>query len=255
MMQPAFLPWQGFFELIYQSERFILLDDFQFSVQSYHQRNRLFSDKDRVDWYTVPVIKSASFKRPLNATQINEILPWRSKMLKRLAQNYSKAPYFREVFPRIETWITGSAESLASLNEGFIRIVLDLLRWDREILYSSSHPSALERSARVAELLQWAGAERYCCARGSFGYMQQDGLFPLPDVDVVFQDFLPQPYPQIGSPARFISHLSTLDALMNLGPADTAELIASGSPRWQTWAEMTGDAASVQPESVHRLNE
>ena len=28
MMQPTFLPWQGFFELIYQSERFIFLDDF-----------------------------------------------------------------------------------------------------------------------------------------------------------------------------------------------------------------------------------
>ena len=31
MMQPTFLPWQGFFELIYQSDRFVIGDDYQFS--------------------------------------------------------------------------------------------------------------------------------------------------------------------------------------------------------------------------------
>ena len=46
MMQPSFMPWQGFFELIFISDIFIFLDDFQFSVQSYHQRNRLFVNTD-----------------------------------------------------------------------------------------------------------------------------------------------------------------------------------------------------------------
>ena len=63
MMQPTFLPWQGYFELIYQADCFIFLDDFQFSVQSYHQRNRLFVNRDQVGWYTVPVKKSNAFLR------------------------------------------------------------------------------------------------------------------------------------------------------------------------------------------------
>ncbi len=71
LMQPAFMPWQGFFELICRSDVFVFLDDFQFSVQSYHQRNRLFVNTGQVGWYNVAVEKS-SFKMPMNKAVINE---------------------------------------------------------------------------------------------------------------------------------------------------------------------------------------
>ena len=46
MMQPTFLPWQGFFGLVAASDVFILLDDFQFMRRSFHHRNRLlFADE------------------------------------------------------------------------------------------------------------------------------------------------------------------------------------------------------------------
>lgn len=102
MMQPAFIPWQGLFELIYKADIFIFLDDFQFSVQSYHQRNRLFVDKERVDWYTVPVLKSVSFGLPLNQTRISEQAPWRQKMWKRIYHNYAKAPFYEMTAPHIQ---------------------------------------------------------------------------------------------------------------------------------------------------------
>ena len=101
MMQPAFMPWQGFFELIYRAERFVFLDDFQFSVQSYHQRNRLFVNKGQVDWYSVSVMKSVSFGAPLNETKLNETIPWRQKMWKRLQQNYAKAPFYAAIAPAV----------------------------------------------------------------------------------------------------------------------------------------------------------
>lgn len=41
-------------------------------------------------------------------------------------------------------------------------------------------------------------ADIYYCAKGSFDYMLADGLFPLRDVKVLFQDFQPKAYPQIG---------------------------------------------------------
>ena len=61
MMQPTFLPWQVFFELILKSDKFIFLDDFQYSVQSHHTRNKLFVNKGQVDYYNVPVQKSKCF--------------------------------------------------------------------------------------------------------------------------------------------------------------------------------------------------
>jgi len=238
MMQPAFLPWQGFFELICQSERFVILDDFQFSIQSYHQRNRLFIDKGRVDWYTVPIRKNISFGAPLNLTFINENIPWRVKMWKRIQQNYSKTSYYPLIASRLQEWLFEKPDSLAAQNTAFIRLICDVLGFKREFLLGSQFPSTSQRSERVAELLRINRADTYYCARGSFDYMMADGLFPLSDIVVLFQDFHPAAYPQIGAQNKFFPCLSVLDALMNVGPEQTAALIAQGTPKWLTWDEM-----------------
>lgn len=238
MMQPAFLPWQGFFELIYRADCFIFLNDFQFSVQSYHQRNRLFANPNQVDWYTVPVVKSSAFGANLNCALINDSAPWRKKMLNRLQHNYSKAPFFSEIFPVMEKWLNMQAASLADLNMTFIRSVIDLFGWKKELRFSSDFPTDATRSGRVLELLRWCNATQYYSARGAFGYMQEDGIFPVADLEVLFQDFVPASYSQIGSPEKFVPFLSVLDALFNIGPADTARLIAGGTHRWHKWNEM-----------------
>lgn len=238
MMQPTFLPWQGFFELIYQSDIFIFLDDFQFSVQSYHQRNRLFSGPGKVDWYTVPVVKARSFGLPLNAACIDESSHWRKKMLNRLRHNYGKAAFFNEVFPRVEGWLTNPAMSLAEHNMGFIRLVLELFGWKKDIKFSSTCHSDLQRSGRVLELLRLCGATKYYAANGSFGYMHEEGIFPVTDIEVLFQNFVPKRYPQVGSPDEFVPFLSVLDSLFNIGPENSAQLIIKGTDEWRSWDQM-----------------
>jgi len=257
MMQPAFLPWQGFFELVYRSDIFIILDDFQFSVQSRHQRNRLFVNKGQVDWYSVPVLKSESFKSPLNQTKINESTPWREKMWKRIQQNYSKTPYYPQIAPPIEKWLLGKSESLAAQNIAFTKIVCDLLALKPEFRYSSQHPSEQSRSQRVLELLRWCQAKRYYCAKGSFPYMLEDGVFPLEDIEVLFQDFQAKAYNQRGAIDSFVPNLSVLDALFNVGPEQTAELIKNGTPQWLTWVAMIqkNSAADGNNEAVPEEDE
>jgi len=39
--QPTYLPWLGYFDLIDQVERFVVLDSVQFEKQSWQQRNRI----------------------------------------------------------------------------------------------------------------------------------------------------------------------------------------------------------------------
>jgi hypothetical protein len=238
MMQPSFLPWMGFFELIYQSERFIFLDDFQFSVQSYHQRNRLFCNHGQVDWYTVPVKKVNAFKLPLDQVIIMETIPWRAKMWKRIQQNYSKAEHYHEIAPFIEKWLFSSSQSLAENNINFIMGVCNVLNLDREYHFSSQLSSKSQRSARVLELLRWCEADRYYCAKGSFDYMFEDGLFPVEDIDILFQNFRPQAYPQVGCGESFCPYLSVLDALMNAGPMRTLEMIENGTETWHNWDQM-----------------
>lgn len=245
MMQPAFMPWQGYFELILKSDRFIFLDDFQFSVQSYHQRNRLFVNKGQVDWYTVPVQKSSSFGAPLNKTKINEIIPWRKKMLKRIEANYSKAPYYSEIAPFMSSWLLTPKESLAEQNIVFIKFVCELLDVKCKFRFSSENHSKSRRSERVIELLRWCEADFYLCAKGAFEYMLEDNVFPISDITVLFQDFKASRYEQVGVVDNFIPSLSILDALMNIGPVATKELIHNGTDRWMYWQEMAAAKESL----------
>lgn len=238
MMQPTFLPWLGVFELIFNAERFIFLDDFQFSLQSYHQRNRLFLDRNQVGWYTVPVMKSVSFLSPLNQTRISESPAWRGKMWKRIVQNYSKAPFFDALSPQVKAWLLTPAPSLAEQNISFILSACEVLGLRREFLLSSQCPSAGKRSERVLQLLEWCEADRYLCARGAFDYMKADAVFPVRDIEILFQNFEPAPYPQIGSADKFVPFLSSLDALFNIGAQATWELIQKGTKKWLTWGDL-----------------
>lgn len=238
MMQPGFIPWQGLFELIYQADCFIFLDDFQYSVQSWDQRNRLFINKNQVGWYTVPVEKD-SFKAPLNKAQINQQIPWREKMWARIENNYGKTKFFKEFSPDIKQWLLTPQNVLAAQNITFICMICDILGINKtEFKMSSQCSSPARRSNRVLELLRWCKADSYLCANGSFAYMLEDGLFPVEDIKVEFQNFVPQPYLQKGSTADFFPFLSVLDALFNIGPENTLELIKNGTYKWLTWDEM-----------------
>ena len=249
MMQPTFLPWLGLFELIHKADVFIFLDDFQFSVQSYHQRNRLFVNRGQVDWYSVPIKKTLSYQMPLNKAQINEDIPWRIKSWKRIQQNYGKAGYFKVYEEEISHWLLSPYSNLAEQNIVFIKMICEIIGVDRVFQKSSEFASQKQRSERVVELLRWSNAHCYYCANGSFDYMFQDQVFPAGDIEVLFQNFNPKAYPQVGSPDNFVPYLCVLDALFNIGPDDTAELIKEGTIEWSTWemmvskkAEKSGDA-------------
>lgn len=241
MMQPVFMPWQGLFELIIKCDIFIFLDDFQFSYQSFDQRNKFFVNKGQVDWYTVPVHKALSFKSQYNFVKPNYDIPWPDKIWKRIQNNYSKASFFDEFAEPIKKWLYTEWESLSSLNISFIKLVCDSFKITLpEFRLSSqcSKVSDLKRSERVFGLLRWCGADSYLSAHGSFRYMYEDGVFPVKDIELLFQDFQPRPYQQIGSTDKFIPYLSAIDALMNIGPNSTLNLIMTGTERWLTWDDM-----------------
>ena len=69
--------------------------------------------------------------------------------------------------------------------------------------------------------------------------MKEDGVFPVDNIEILFQNFTPKPYTQIGTIDEFVPFLSVLDALFNVGPDQTLELINNGTTKWLTWNDMT----------------
>ena len=57
IIQPTFFPWSGYFNIIYNSDLVIFLDDAQYSKNSWHNRNQIVINKKK-SWITIPLKKS-----------------------------------------------------------------------------------------------------------------------------------------------------------------------------------------------------
>ena len=59
IMQPTYMPWIGYFDLIDQVDKFVFLDDVKLVKQSWHVRNRIKTEQGAL-LLTIPVKKIVS---------------------------------------------------------------------------------------------------------------------------------------------------------------------------------------------------
>jgi hypothetical protein len=163
----------------------------------------------------VPVKKS-----PL-ATTINQIIISEMfnpvSLLSTLKQYYRKAPFLNDYYPEIEKILCNGETRLSTININTVRFVLNLLELDIQILLSSELSIQNQDSnLRLIEICSEVRADKYLSGNGGKKYINTS-LFAESGIEVLWQDFNVEAisYPQIGD--NFISSLSVIDVLMNVG--------------------------------------
>lgn len=250
LMQPTFLPWQGYFALIASVDHFVFLDDFQFVRRSFMHRNRLFLAPDNPSWVSLPVEHGG--RGAVNAVRPILDQGFRHKFLVSLRHVYGHARHFDVIFPAVEEWIQKDWRTLADLNIAFIEMVAHRLGLAPTFARSSTLGSEGKRSSRLLSLLDRLGARTYLSARGSYEYMVEDGVFTGADPEVRFQAFEPQSYPQRHAEA-FVPYLSVLDALLQVGPDATKALVSAGQKKFVAWADMPTHISQAAHQDAGRL--
>ena len=95
VMQPTYLPWSGYFNLISQAKVFVFLDDVQYEKCSWQNRNRiLLNGKDH--WITASALKE-SLSQHISTIRTDDKHNWRKKNYKLLQATYGQHPYGKEV--------------------------------------------------------------------------------------------------------------------------------------------------------------
>lgn len=222
--QPTYMPWLGYFEQVARADTFVFLDTVQFARRSWQCRNRLKGPDGRPFWLTVPI---AAHPRDTAIADVR-IAPgssWRDKHLRSIRTSLGRTPFFDEIFPHVERWLNAPTDRLADLHIGIIRGVSDLLGLQPRFACASELEGRGRRTALLVDLVRRVGGTHYYSARGSKEYMEADAdEFRAAGLTYSYQEWEHPEYPQRGE--TFQSHLSVLDALMNLGPEETAELLA-----------------------------
>ena len=106
LMQPMFLPWLGYFELMDVVDVFVFLDDFQFQRQSWGHRNRLFLSPGVVGTVTVPIQHHHDLQATFLEIKESANVAWRKKFLKSMRFTYAKAPFASDIIPILEQWLS-----------------------------------------------------------------------------------------------------------------------------------------------------
>lgn len=226
--QPNFFPWLGFFDKIARSDVFILLDHVQFQKTGGTWSNRvklLVSGEAR--WVTAPIERSFHGVRPLCEMEFQETQPWREKLLKSLAANYVRAPFYRETLAFFEPLILNPENNLARYNGAAVMDIAKRLGLSGEKFRWSSEMSVdKQASEMLISLTRAVGGDAYMCGGGAVGY-QEDALFAAAGIDLTYQNFQHPVYEQLAG-QDFVAGMSIIDAFMYCGLSGVRSILKDG---------------------------
>lgn len=226
--QPTFLPWAGYFKLMFEVDNFVFLDDVQLSRQSWQTRNRILTGHD-VRWVSVPV-RHEALDQTIHATQIVEDRRWRSKICSQLRQGYARHPFSAHLESLLGLLEQTTPTSLAELNIGLIEVCTRHLAIATPCSRTSALPlGQTDRTKRLVEICGHFGCDTYVSPPGSADYLAEDGFQEQTDIALEFTDYHPPHYLQKGG-GDFVSHLSIVDVVANLGWSGAAEYIRGPWP-------------------------
>ncbi len=213
--QPNFLPWLGYFYKIANADLFVLLDDVQYTKNSFINRNKIKTPNGSM-WLTIPVITSDKFGQKINEVEIKEPIKTANKILNTLKANYSRAEHFKVFFPEFESIINRYYNSLSILNTELILWVCRVLEINTKIISSSKlNVSSNEGTFRLVEICKSIGADTYLSGFGGNKY-QDENIFLQNNISLKISEFKHPAYTQLWGNFEF--NLSVVDLIFNCGP-------------------------------------
>ncbi len=215
VMQPTYLPWSGWFNLMATADVFVFLDDAQFQRSSWHCRNQIVLG-GAAHFLTVPVLRSGLETRIRDA-EIDYGRDWRKSHEGQVRQAYGRAPWGRLVIERLTAAWAARPARLLELNLSVITGLAELLDIRTPTRLASELDVVGERSERLLTICERLGAAHYLSPAGSAGYLEADGFASSGRVALHLQHFVPEPYRQRGVP-DFVPYMSVVDVIAHLGP-------------------------------------
>jgi hypothetical protein len=223
VMQPTYLPWIGYFDLIDQSDVFVLYDSVQFEKQSWQQRNRIKSSAG-AQWITVPVLQSLG--QLIQDVQINNTDRWRHRHWMALLSSYRRAAAWADEHQAFEAVYQREWSQLADLNIEIITAISRRLGFETRFVRSSSLPPLTgAKTEPLLALCRHFGADTYLSPAGARAYLDDEAPFRAAGVRLEFHNFEHPTWSQLFG--DFVPHLSVVDLMMNRG-TEAAAIIRAG---------------------------
>lgn len=213
IMQPYFLPYIGYFQLIDMVDEFVIYDNIEFSKASWIRRNRMLQNgKDT--FFTLPIKKDSDFLDVDQRYLIDDFEIEADKLLRRIESNYIKAPYFKQFFPVIKKIIYCEERNLFDyiLNSVIgIKEYLDIPTPIKILSKLGKDIHQLKAQDKVIGACKALHATHYINSSGGT-HLYDSESFQNENIQLLFYKTKEIEYPQLDN--EFIPFLSVLDVCM-----------------------------------------
>jgi hypothetical protein len=209
-MQPYFLPYIGYFQLLNAVDKYVIYDNIQYTKKGWINRNRILQNGKDV-MISIPLEKDSDYL-DIKDRQISGNFD-RKKLINQIKESYRKAPYLAEVMLVVEDIINYGEENLFLYIYNSVTRIYGYLGIDTEIVVSSALniDHSLKGQDKVIAICKELGATDYYNAIGGQElYNTED--FRKENIDLHFVSSNPVEYRQFNN--EFIPWLSILDVMM-----------------------------------------
>ena len=223
IMQPTYLPWPGYFELMANSDRFILFDDVQFAKKTWHSRNRIKGTHGEL-MLSVPVKTHGKQFQSLNQVKIDNAQGWAGKHFKAIDHSYRKAEYYHRYIGYFEAIYREPPSSLLDLNTELLLVIRRILGIETPMSRSSEIVTRDGMNEKIIDLCKHYSADTLYDAKGAADILDLP-KYKEENITLEFQEYEPPLYSQLHG--DFIPYLSVIDLLFNCG-SESLNIIKMG---------------------------
>ena len=208
IMQPYFLPYIGYYQLMKSVDTFVFYDDVSYIKQGWINRNRILLDGH--DYLFTIILNGVNQNKKINAIEIGNN---RMKLLMTFKHAYRKAPFFKEVEPLLHSIFESEQSNLSQYIIDANKYITSYLGIETKILISSEidKNNELKKQDKIFEICNKLGATTYINAEGGKElYSKAD--FAQVGIELYFIEPQLIEYKQFNH--NFISSLSIIDVMM-----------------------------------------
>tara|TARA_B110000305_G_C19361852_1_gene599879 strand:- start:96 stop:758 length:663 start_codon:yes stop_codon:yes gene_type:complete len=208
IMQPHYLPWLGYFYLIYKSKNLVFLDDVKFQYQSWQHRNYILSNNKPI-LLTAPIDNMTKNNKIVNVKFRSEL--FREKHLKTIHQVYCKTKYFETFFPILEDIYSFKTENISEFNQNFIMKISKLSNINANFYKSSQMQISSPGQDKIIEICKKLNLKTYISTPGSSAYLSEKKFLD----ENIYLEYMD--YSKIESKKKDDKNLSVIDFIFREG--------------------------------------
>lgn len=210
IMQPYFLPYIGYFQLIQAVDIFVVYDNIKYTKKGWINRNRILQNNSD-SLFSLPLKKASDFL-DINQREIAQDY-YPQELSRKISASYSKAPFFSYAYPVIQEILNHDERNLFRYIFHSIECIGRYLNIQTELKISSSIAvdHSLKSENRIWAICNALRAESYINAIGGLDlYRKED--FADRGIDLKFLKSHEIQYRQFDN--KFVPWLSIVDVMM-----------------------------------------